>query len=298
MKRETAILIPLLLIGLFSLTALNKDGAPLPFPTDRAIPELENSAVHLRYMPVFDTIYILSDRYIKISLKEQTATLVRRNDTSVTYGISSGTSNISEGMDTPPGVFTVQLKARAAESRQFNNAKLLYWIGFNNNIGFHGLETKGYYRHLGKRPSSHGCVRIGVEDGKELFYEVSVGTPVLVVDEAPARIFAFADQTDFRPEYDLMLQNKNTCHKRIMKRRLKNLYAGNALTHNIGKVFLDGRTILKPHGFKAGIASEVPLLQEIPHYMIPAPGPGSDKLICKSEYHFSVSADSSVIASD
>ena len=217
-----------------------------------------------KYLPVKDTVYVLGDNYIELSLKEQTATIVFRNDTSITFNISSGNELIAKGLSTPTGIYTVQSKSPIAISKQFENCELFNWVGFNGNIGFHGLKGKGYYGHLGKRPSSHGCVRISNEDGEILYKKVTRGTPVLVYNEEPARILAFAEFKNYRVNRDIILDNSDKFTQKMMKKRLKNLTKGNAYINSKYKIFLDGRTIIKPGGFEVANIDMINPKQETP----------------------------------
>lgn len=207
---------------------------------------------------MLDTIHLLGDEYIEINLNTQEAVLHRRNDSSLTYRISSGTDRISEGLNTPPGFYTVQTKLEVAVSKQFNNAKLLYWIGFNGNIGFHGLQTSGYYSHLGRRPSSHGCVRIGRDDAKDLYFRVKRGTPVIVHSKEVAVTTVFSNFGSFVEGVDFLLNKRSRINKYIFESRLENLYSGRALRENRGRLFVDGSTIMKPYGFVIGDYEKVP----------------------------------------
>lgn len=268
-----AILPPLIIAGLFYIyfssgTNTYKgvehfcDKGPITYP-------------HIRML---DTIYLTGDEYIEIKLKKQLAVLHRRNDSSITYKISTGTNRLAKGVKTPPGFYTIQTKLEVAVSKQFNNAKLFYWMGFNGNIGFHGLQSSGYYMHLGRRPSSHGCVRIAREDAKSLFKKVHRGTPVIVHQVPPAVRIVFADYTEFNPEYDFFLSNDSKLNNTIMKTRLKYLREGLALTYNTGRPFIDGRTIMKPRGFDIGIDSLIPDRQLPPLYKTKLLCPGTDIL--------------------
>ncbi len=216
------------------------------------------------YIRMLDTIHLLGDEYIEIILPEQLAILHRRNDTSLTFKISTGNPFISKGMRTPEGFFTVQTMLEVATSRQFNNAKLLYWIGFNGNIGFHGLRTSGYYAHLGRRPSSHGCVRIARKDAKSLYSQVHKGTPVIVRKDTPAVRIVFSGHSEFNPRLDFLLGKNSRINDAIMKARRENLIKGLALMYNNGRVFHDGKTVMRPRGFDIGLDSLVPDRQKPP----------------------------------
>ena len=56
-----------------------------------------------------------------------------------------------------------------------------YWIGFWTNgkdwVGLHGTPNAESVR----RAASHGCIRMYNKDVEELFHQVTVGTPVVVV---------------------------------------------------------------------------------------------------------------------
>jgi len=218
----------------------------------------KSAPVYFSHIKMLDTIHLLGDNYIEINLKTQNAVLHRRNDTSLIYRISSGTDRISEGINTTEGFFTVQTKLEVAVSKQFEDAKLLYWLGFNGNIGFHGLQTSGYYAHLGRRPSSHGCVRIGRDDAKDLYTRVKRGTPVIVHYGKYALTPIFSDYKNFVEGYDFLLSNNSRVNKKIFESRLKNLYLGRSLRENRGRLFVDGTTIMKPFGFDIGDYSKVP----------------------------------------
>jgi len=222
--------------------------------------------IYNTYFKMLDTIHLLGDEYIEILLRRQLALLHRRNDSTLTYRISTGNKYIPKGMATPPGFFTIQTMLEVATSRQFNNAKLFYWLGFNGNIGFHGLSSTGYYSNLGRRPSSHGCVRIARNAGKSLYRKVHRGTPVVVYKDKPAICVAFSDYSDFDPEYDFFLSADSRLNNSIMKTRLHYLYKGLALTYNNGRVFLDGKTMMRPRGFVIGDVSKVPEKQKPPIY--------------------------------
>ncbi len=222
--------------------------------------------VPLQFEPVKDTIYVLGDAFVKISLDSQIAHLFLRSGEKYEFKISSGNANIHKGINTAEGVFTVQSKSEKAISKQFNNAELFYWVGFNGNIGFHGLSGTGYYGYLGNRPSSHGCVRIGREDGKKLYREVTRGTPVLVYSSDPARTLAFAEWEDYARDNSMLISESSPYFSNLLQKRLENLYAGDAYIKNRSKVFLDGKTILKRSSIKVGRAEKIAHQQKLPLY--------------------------------
>jgi len=254
-------IMPVLLI-MFAFFESGKSGSIIKQPF-----ETGNERLVFPYIKMLDTIHYLGNEYIVIHLDRQVAVLHRRDEDSLEYPVSSGNDKISEGMLTPPGFYTVQTKLEVGISRQFNNAELLNWIGFNGNIGFHGLKATGYYAHLGKRPSSHGCVRIGRESGKDLYTRVQRGTPVIVQNEDPAIVVAFSDFSQFDPLRDFLLDESSTYVNRIVRDRLDNLKKGKALRNNEGRLFVDGKTVMRPRGFSIGSLADVPDRQLKPLYI-------------------------------
>jgi len=216
------------------------------------------------FLPAKDTIYYLGKNYITISLIEQKARLISRKDSSKIFRISSGNQNISKGQSTPEGFFTVQNKSPMAISKQFDNAELFNWIGFNGNVGFHGLKGSGYYGTLGFRPSSHGCVRISREDGQALYQHVSVGTPVIVYSHEPLIEIKFASPKEYNPIRDYFFQGTSQYNSKLMNQRLKNIYRGNALKYNNYKIFADGKYIFRHSTIEIGEPRKVPLKQKMP----------------------------------
>lgn len=254
-------IVAVVLFGLFtgSNTRAREEKAVVAQPHGYAIP-----AYYHPFAKICDTVFITGDRYLEVSLREQTVALRYRDGRTVTYPISSGNKFVRDGMDTPPGIFSVQNKSAMAISRQFENAKLHSWIGFNGNIGFHGLDGNGYYRTLGVRPSSHGCVRMGREDIKKLFSEVRTGTPVLVYDAPAARVFAFADSTTFDRERAIKLTSRNKQQTSLLKQRMELLYAGKLVATAPPPVYMDDTTRLRPGGYDLGDFNRIALRHERP----------------------------------
>ena len=213
---------------------------------------LRNIANHLDFARICDTVYVVGNRFIEVNLATQHATLRYRNGDSLTIPISTGRITNDGGIITPSGIFSIQSKAREAISRQFDNTKMLWWIGFNYNVGFHGLEKDSYYRHLGVRPSSHGCVRTGREDVAELFKRVEEGDPVIVFDAQAARILAFADTTHIDTTKALALGSRTKITGKLMEERLRLLYAGERLARQNFSVYIPRNKQLRPGGYAVG----------------------------------------------
>lgn len=198
----------------------------------------QKDLIEFCFLQIKDTIYYLGEDYIEIDLKNQLAFHINRSRVVDTIKISSGNKFLSKAIETPRGLFAVQNKAPIQISRQFENIEMLNWIGFNGNIGFHGLKKTGYYSSLGRRPTSHGCVRMSNEDGVRWYSKIRIGTPVLVYKSSLVRIIKFANLNEFDPNCDILIQTGNKFYYSLLNQRLRNLLNGEHYRRNFGKVFL------------------------------------------------------------
>jgi hypothetical protein len=201
---------------------------------------------HLR-----DTLYTFNQYFVEVNLATQKAYLYSRNDSTKEFGISSGTAKLFEGVDTNEGLFVVQSKLPKWHSVQFDSTLMLNWIGFNHGIGFHALETSGYYRHLGKKKSSHGCVRVSREDAKELYSKITVGTPVLVHSGNNAVFVGFADSTEKLTEYSY------TNLYKLLPGRYGKLYEGRYFAEPFAKLIIN-KSNVKHSGLPIGDSERIP----------------------------------------
>ncbi|MGQ9818779.1 MAG: L,D-transpeptidase [Candidatus Kapaibacteriales bacterium] len=203
--------------------------------------ELDENDYILYFLPFYDTMFYLGDYYFEIKLKYQMAYLFSKDGKIDSFAISSGNPNLKKGISTPAGLFAVQNKSPIQISRQFENTEMIYWIGFNGNIGFHGLKTKGYYTHLGRRPSSHGCIRVSLEDGEQIYNSIKIGTPVLVYENKPFRIIKFAKWKDFNPDKDFLIYGFNKEISKFFYHRQKNIFDGKYYLFGRERIFLAPR---------------------------------------------------------
>ena len=58
-----------------------------------------------------------------------------------------------------------------------NNPIKSRWLGIHDGVGIHGTDAEA---SIGT-PASHGCIRLTVPDVEDLFEQVPVETPVLIV---------------------------------------------------------------------------------------------------------------------
>ncbi len=181
---------------------------------------LSDSSQVMNFSFLRDTLFTLKPYYLELNLSTQTGYLHSRNSATKIFGISSGTDRLEKGVKTNEGLFVIQAKLPRWFSRQFDSTLMLDWMGFNFGIGFHALATSGYYNYLGKKKSSHGCVRITRAEAKELYKIIDIGTPVLVHNGESAVTVAFGDSSNNFTYY-----NYPELHK-IVLARLKQMYAG------------------------------------------------------------------------
>src|SRR5579883_2203238 len=161
----------------FVLTARRADSQAGAAPAILAPSQVDFDYDYFVSQPM-DTLFVMDSCYIEVRLDSQMVYVHYRNGSVHTIPCSSGNPKINKAIETTEGIYTVQTKAPIAISKQFDSTKMYFWVGFNGNIGFHGLDGKGYYRFLGKRPSSHGCVRLAKENAEWMFDNIPLGTPV------------------------------------------------------------------------------------------------------------------------
>lgn len=126
--------------------------------------------------------------HLQISLRNRRVTVYRGKTRIKSYPVAVG----REGWGTPVGNFRVRtmiekptwinpFTGKAIPGGDPENPLGNYWIGFWTNgkdwVGFHGTPNPD---SVGKA-ASHGCIRMYNDDVKELFHQISLGTPVSVV---------------------------------------------------------------------------------------------------------------------
>lgn len=203
-----------------------------------------------------DTVFTDKDHYIEVNLLSQHATLYSRDGSEFHFPISSGTKRIAKGMETNQGLFVIQWKAKKLHSVQFDSTLMLNWMGFNNGIGFHALLGKSYYKYLGKKNVSHGCVRLSREDAQIVYEKVERGTPVLVHKGNNAVKIAFTKDGE-----DYKYYSHSEIHK-LLRKRLQLIYDGDYLISSNEKILIDERNIYS-NGLPIGSAELIPAKQNL-----------------------------------
>ncbi len=186
-----------------------------------------------------DTVFTTMPSYLVVDLDSQLVYHFRKGLPTEVFRASTGNGNLPKGIETRTGIFLIQQKMDSVRSKQFGNTKILNWLGFNLGVGFHSLEGKGYYRNLGKRPTSHGCIRLSREDAEQLFSEIHIGTPVIVQKERGARVVAFLSPDDHRDT--LSFSQKEI--SRLLQMKLNDAYRGRLFVKVYPPVVLDRRYV-------------------------------------------------------
>ncbi len=198
----------------------------------------ETKKYQINYLNLKDTLYTLGDYFIEVNLSNQMAYLHSRYDSTKSFGVSTGTKKLKDGMDTNEGVYAIQFKVERWHSIQFDSTLMLDFMTFNWGIGFHALAGNSYYKYLGVKKSSHGCVRISRAIASELYQKIKYGTPVIVHKGNPAISIAFASKKDTEIQY---LSNFELKH--IVTNRLEELYKGKYLLSYQPKLLIDNKNI-------------------------------------------------------
>ena len=98
---------------------------------------------------------------IKVDLDTQRLTAVRDSGETVVWKISSGRS----GYETPAGHYSVYRMEPDHHSDEYDQAPMPYAMFFSpRGLAIHGTSERG----LG-RPASHGCVRLSVDNARQLY---------------------------------------------------------------------------------------------------------------------------------
>lgn len=190
------------------------------------------------YNNLKDTLYTLGDYFVEVNLTTQMAYLHSRYDSVKSFGVSTGTKRIKDGVETNEGIFAIQFKVERWHSIQFDSTLMLDFITFNWGIGFHALAGNSYYKYLGVKKSSHGCVRVAREVGRELYKKLKYGTPVIVHSGSPAVFIGFAERDDTELVYPDYNELKNNLTHRINK-----LYKGQYFLSPNEKFLIDNKNV-------------------------------------------------------
>lgn len=218
----------------------------------QTIPEIKN-LTSLYNTELQDTVYTLKQNYVVVNLTKQKAYLYSKTEPVYEFGVSSGNKKLLDAVETNEGLFVIQSKLTKWHSRQFDSTLMLNWMGFNHGIGFHALEGNSYYKYLGVRKSSHGCLRISREDAGYLYDRIEIGTPVLLHNENNAVSIGFADSSDIKTYQNYSYTNLF----KILPERFNKLYEGRYFIEPLKKVLIGKHNIFHD-GLPIGEAKNIP----------------------------------------
>ncbi|NOY06693.1 MAG: L,D-transpeptidase [Chlorobi bacterium] len=251
----------LAVIGIFYLGL--SDSIRTEARPSRAEPMFVDSSVTSTFLSytgfMLDTLYTLMPSFLEVNLDSQKVYQHFRDGSVRAFKVSTGTKRLEKGLDTREGIFVVQTKIEWLYSLQFDSTKVFNWLGFNYGIGFHSLLGWGYYRYLGKRPSSHGCIRMRRDDAEELYKSVEIGTPVMVHKNNYARVIAFLTDSSIADPGEYTPQEAGAMYHR----QLQALYNGRKLLDHFPIIPLSTRTITHD-GIPLGDRERVPPKQKLP----------------------------------
>ena len=198
----------------------------------------------------------MKDHFIEVNLLTQCATLHSRNGSKFEFPISSGTKRVDKGIDTREGLYVIQSKAKKLYSVQFDSTVMLYWMGFNAGVGFHALLGKGYYKYLGKKNVSHGCVRVSREDAEFVYKEIEKGTPVLVHKGNSSVRITFGRLGEVYKYYSY------SENYRLLPQRYNLIYNGDYFIFSKDKILIDEGNV-GHNGLPIGNSELIPVKQKI-----------------------------------
>ena len=250
----------ILLASIIIITILFFNSASLIENSESISPKEFKYSIHplagYDFKQLRDAVYTNQDHFIEVNLSTQQATLYSRNGSEFHFPISSGTTWVEEGMETNEGLFAIQWKAKKQYSVQFDSTVMLNWMGFNNGIGFHALLGKSYYKYLGKKNVSHGCIRVSREDAQIVYEKVEKGTPVLVHKGNNVIKIAFSKEGENYQHYSYSEIYK------LLRNRQKLIYDGDYLITPKEKILIDEKNIYSG-GLPIGNAELVPAKQNL-----------------------------------
>lgn len=202
------------------------------------------------YSYLRDTVFTVKNYFIEVNLKTQKGYLHSRSGEVKEFDVSTGTVWVKDGIQTKEGLFVIKSKKTSWYSQQFDSTLMLNWMGFNFGIGFHALPSSGYYRYLGIKRTSHGCIRISRRIAKYLYQILDLGTPVLVHSENNILKVAF---TKSNQNYDKI--NYHNLHK-LLAKVFESLYAGRYFLQKKRNLVIDDFNVYHS-GLPIGEASKI-----------------------------------------
>ena len=117
--------------------------------------------------------------YVEINLTKQHLWFYKDGTLIVQGAVVTG--NVKKGYKTPEGVYSLKYRIRNAVLKGENyEAKVSYWMPFNNDIGIHDAPWRsGFGGNIYLTRGSHGCVNAPFKLAETLFKNITVGTPIV-----------------------------------------------------------------------------------------------------------------------
>lgn len=119
------------------------------------------------------------EKMIKVDLSDQRLQLLENNKVVRTYIISSG----GPGMETPTGNFKILSKEENHWSATYGfymPYSLRFYMGyFIHEVPYRPDGTREGEDSLGT-PSSHGCIRVGIGESKQVYDFAKIGMPIVI----------------------------------------------------------------------------------------------------------------------
>jgi hypothetical protein len=265
-KNYWVFIFPVLLTILFSLgLPANLESNPV---ADTGFFELGSNSGHSNFninilsesdlsAGIKDTVYTDKDCWLELRIDQQMLYQHWRDGRLSKYPISSGNKYLSRSIESRPGLFAIFVKEELHESSQYNNAKMFYFMPFNQGIGFHSLAGTGYYGNLGVAPSSHGCIRMRHEDVKKIFKDCPLGTIVIAHRGYSARTVGFAPKDFTNPE-----EYSKDEYKKMLAENLSNILDGNFYTRE-RKFFVVDPKVIPVSGVYISYDKKIPDKQKL-----------------------------------
>lgn len=145
----------------------------------------------------------IGDSYVEIDLTSQHLWVYVDGELVEDTDFVSG--NVSNGNNTPVGIYAITYKERNATLRGENYAsKVSYWMPFNGNVGMHDASWRSTFGNdIYLTGGSHGCVNLPVKKAEVIYDYVEKGEPVIVyggLTAVPETEMAEGAETQIDPE--------------------------------------------------------------------------------------------------
>ncbi|NLP27631.1 MAG: L,D-transpeptidase family protein [Clostridia bacterium] len=121
----------------------------------------------------------IGDTYVEINISGQYLWYYK-NGTLITHG-PIVTGNVSAGHSTPSGIYVLKYKQRDTVLRGRDYASpVAYWMPFNGGIGMHDANWRSSFGgNIYRTNGSHGCINCPYYLAKDIYNNISPGTPVI-----------------------------------------------------------------------------------------------------------------------